>query len=145
MQRGMANPVCVLIMENNLHILRLARWLATEEINCGARITSITMITSDCPASSPFSGIIWIKSMPRNCRAECSLFLFRADSDCGLAEEPEIDSEIIRQRSDNDTFRGVKTRPICLNVSGIKRGTASAWDQMCPSSSPDISQCYRAL
>lgn len=55
-------------------------------------------------------------------RASCSLFLFRADSDRGLDEE-SVGSEIIRQRSANDTVRGVKTMTVLRQCSWVKRGT----------------------
>lgn len=151
--RGMANSVRVLIMENNLHVLRRTRRLATEEINYGARITSMATMTSNYRAS-PSSGIIATRldkfdAAKLSRRASCSLFLFRANSNRGF-DVKFVGFEIIRQRSDNDTFRSVKTMTALRPRSGVKRGIVLVAHPPvepgeCPFFSLDISRYYCAL
>lgn len=123
MQCGMANPACVLIMENNLHILRLARWLATEEINCGARITFDGDDNIELPSIIAIQRDYLDKIRAREIVAPSALcFYLEPTMTVDSPRKPKLipklyDSVRIMTRS-----RAQKMRPICLNVSGVKRG-----------------------
>lgn len=120
---------------------------AVGEINYDARIT--TMMPS-CRASpkrcAQLSRHADKHSMPRNSRAARAPFSFRfTDSVRGLNAEHD-GPEIIRQRSSNNTFRGVKTRPFCVDLklrrcSGVKRGIIRRGPGV---SHPDDSRCVIA-